>query len=190
MRPLAALLALVLLAACGSVAAAPERMIEKQGVVKAPIAEVWKAWTTREGVKSFFAPDANIELRSGGLYEMHMNPYAEPGMRGADDMRVMAVQEPTMLTFTWNAPPSQPDIRKQRTMVIVRLKPVDDASTEVTIHHLGWGDGEKWDETYRYFDRAWGNVLANLQKRFVDGPIDFTPFLESLKARAAAPAKK
>jgi uncharacterized protein YndB with AHSA1/START domain len=185
MRTLAAFLAALLLAACGSAAAGPERMLEKQGIVKAPIADVWKAWTTREGVRSFFAPDANIEMRPGGLYEMHMNPFAEPGMRGADDMRVMAVQEPTMLTFTWNAPPSNPEIRKQRTLVIIRLKPIDDASTEVTIHHVGWGDGGKWDEAYAYFDRAWGNVLRNLQKRFTDGPIDFTPFLEQLKASAA-----
>ena len=190
MRAIAVLLAFILVAACGSAAAAPERMIEKQGVVKAPIADVWKAWTTREGIRSFFAPDANVEPRSNGPFEIIMNPYAEPGMKGADDMRVMAVQEPTMLSFTWNAPPHQPEIRAQRTMVIVRLKAVDAASTEVTIHHLGWGEGEKWDATYNYFDRAWGNVLANLQKRFVSGPSDFTPFLESLKARAAAPAAK
>jgi uncharacterized protein YndB with AHSA1/START domain len=95
--------ALGLLAAVGcNVAAAAERMIEKQGVVQAPIAEVWKAWTTREGVKSFFAPDANIDARSGGPFEIYMNPYAEPGMKGADDMRFLALQEPTMLSFTWN----------------------------------------------------------------------------------------
>jgi uncharacterized protein YndB with AHSA1/START domain len=184
MKTVAAAFALLVLAACGSAAAAPERMIEKQGVVKAPIGEVWKAWTTREGIRSFFAPDANVEPRSGGLFEIIMNPFAEPGMKGADDMRVMAVQEPTMLTFTWNAPPHQPEIRAQRTLVIVRLKAVDDASTEVTLHHLGWGEGEKWDATYAYFDRAWGNVLRNLQKRFLEGPIDFTPFLEQLKAQA------
>jgi len=186
MKTIAAFLAALLVAACGSAAAASERMIEKQAVVKAPIAEVWKAWTTREGVRSFFAPDANIDARSGGAYEIYMNPYAEAGMRGADDMRVMAVQEPTMLSFTWNAPPSNPEIRKQRTLVIVRLKPLDDATTEVTIHHVGWGDGGKWDEAYQYFDRAWGNVLANLQKRFTEGPVDFKPFLEQLKARSAA----
>ena len=185
MKTFAAAFALALLAACGSAGAAPERMIEKQVVVKAPIAHVWKAWTTREGIRSFFAPDANVEARSGGPFEVYMNPYAEPGMKGADDMRVMAVQEPTMLSFTWNAPPHHPEIRAQRTMVIVRLRPVDERSTEVTIHHLGWGEGEKWDATYAYFDRAWGNVLANLQKRFTDGPIDFSPFLERLKAQAA-----
>ena len=180
-----ALAALALAAASGTAVAAPERMIEKQAVVNAPIEEVWKAWSTTDGVKSFFAPDARVEARSGGPFEIYMNPYAEPGLKGADDMRVLAVQPPTMISFTWNAPPHQPEIRAQRTMVIVRLRAVDDKRTEVTLRHMGWGEGEKWDATYAYFDRAWGNVLANLRKRFTDGPIDFTQWLESLK-----PAKK
>ena len=185
MRTFFAAFALAAFAAgCGNSIAA-ERMIEKQVVVAAPIDAVWKAWTTREGVKSFFAPDAIVEPRSGGLFEIQMNPYAPPGMKGADDMRFLALQEPTMLSFTWNAPPHQPEVRAQRTVVIVRLRAVDDKSTEVTLRHVGWGDGEKWDATYAYFDRAWGNVLANLQKRFTTGPIDFTPFLERLKAQAA-----
>ena len=182
-----ALAALALAVACGTPFAA-ERMIEKQAVVAAPIEEVWKAWSTTEGVKSFFAPDAKVEARSGGAFEIYMNPYAEPGLKGADDMRVMAVQPPTMISFTWNAPPSQPEIRGQRTLVIVRLRAVDAKSTEVTLRHVGWGEGEKWDATYAYFDRAWGNVLANLQKRFVDGPIDFTQWLQRM--REQTPAKK
>jgi len=183
MKKLLAAFALFLAAAH---AAGAERMIEKQGVVNAPIEEVWKAWTTTEGVKSFFAPDANVEARSGGPFEIYMNPYAPAGMKGADDMRFLAVQPPTMLTFTWNAPPHQPEIRAQRTMVIVRLRPLDEKRTEVTLRHVGWGDGEKWDATYAYFDRAWGNVIANLQKRFAEGPIDFTKWLEQLKSQTPA----
>jgi uncharacterized protein YndB with AHSA1/START domain len=182
-----ALAALAIAAASGTTVAA-ERMIDKQVVVNAPIEEAWKAWSTSEGIKSFFAPDARIEARSGGAFEVYINPYAEPGLKGADDMRIMALQPPTMITFTWNAPPSQPEIRAQRNLVIVRLRPVDSRTTEVTLRHVGWGEGEKWDETYKYFDRAWGNVLANLQKRFTDGPIDFTQWLERM--REQTPAKK
>jgi uncharacterized protein YndB with AHSA1/START domain len=182
-----ALAAFVLAVACGTTIAA-ERMIEKQVTVNAPIEEVWKAWSTTEGVKSFFAPDAKVEARSGGPFEIYINPYAEPGLKGADDMRVMAVQPPTMISFTWNAPPGYPEIRAQRTLVIVRLRAIDDQRTEVTLHHVGWGEGEKWEAVYRYFDGAWNNVLANLQKRFVSGPIDFTQWLERM--RANTPAKK
>jgi uncharacterized protein YndB with AHSA1/START domain len=188
MRIAFAAVALLVAVGCGNVAAA-ERMIDKQVVVAAPIEEVWKAWTTREGIRTFFAPDANVDARSDGPFEIYMNPYAAPGTRGADDMRFLAVQPPRMLSFTWNAPPYYPEIRSQRTLVVVRLRPIDDKSTEVTLRHMGWGEGEKWDAVFTYFDRAWGTVLGNLRKRFTDGPIDFTPFLERLKAQAAAEKK-
>ena len=94
-----------------------------------------------------------------------------------------------MLSFDWNAPPSLPDARRQRTFVIVRLADVDGKSTRVTLHHTGWGDGGEWDKTYAYFDSAWGYVLGNLKKRHESGPIDWTTWREQLKKAHAAPPK-
>ena len=34
---------------------------------------------------------------------------------------------------------------------------------------------------YAYFDRAWGNVLGNLRKRFESGPQDWTEWLAQLR---------
>lgn len=85
-----------------------------------------------------------------------------------------------MLSFTWNAPPHLAVARQQRTVVIVRLQAQGDA-TLVTLHHVGWGDGGEWDKTFDYFSQAWPNVLGNLQKRFVSGPIDWTEWLARLK---------
>ena len=48
--------------------------------------------------------------------------------------------------------------------------------------HVGWGDGGQWDQAYAYFDKAWDQVLGNLQKRFVSGPIDWTDWLARMKA--------
>lgn len=160
-----------------------ERRIVKEAVVKAPAEAVWKAWTTSEGITSFFAPEAIVEPRPGGAFFIHMNPYGEPGMKGADDMRVLAVQENRMLSFTWNAPPHLPEARKQRTVVIVRLLPAAPGETRLRLTHTGWGDGGEWDQAHAYFDRAWGNVLKNLEKRFEEGkPFDWKPWLEKLKA--------
>jgi hypothetical protein len=109
-------------------------------------------------------------------------------MKGADDMRYMALQSPSMLSFDWNAPPSLPEVRQQRTFVVVRLVPVSASSTRVTLHQTGWGEGGEWDKTYAYFDRAWGVVLGNLKKRYESGPIDWAAWRENLKkAHAAAP---
>ena len=39
-----------------------DRRIDKTAVIEAPLSEVWRAWTTTEGVQSFFAPSAWVEL--------------------------------------------------------------------------------------------------------------------------------
>ena len=177
-KPFAALLAALLPFA----AAAQDRTLVKVATVKASVDEVWKAWTTSDGIKSFFAPDARVEARPGGPFEVYFNPYARPGLKGADDMVVLAVQEKKMLSFTWNSPPHLPEVRGHRTAVTVRFKPAGEGLTEVRLTHGGWGDGGQWDQSFSYFDAAWGRVLGNLEKRFAEGPIDWTPFLKQVKA--------
>lgn len=162
-------------------ATAAERAIDREVVVAATPAQAWEAWTTRAGITSFFAPEAEIDARVGGAFRVYFDPLAEPGRKGADDMRFMALQPNRMLSFDWNAPPSLPEARSQRTFVVVRLEPVGDKQTRVLLHHTGWGDGGEWDKAYAYFDRAWPNVLANLKKRFETGPIDWSDWMETLR---------
>lgn len=174
---------------------AAERALDKSVEIVATLDQAWAAWTTREGITSFFAPDAKIEPRVGGAFQVYIDPLAEPGMKGADDMRVMAVQPKKMISFDWNAPPHLAEARAQRTFVVVRFEPVNEKATRITLHHTGWGDGGEWDKSYAYFDRAWGDVLGNLEKRFDSGPQDWTVWLAQLKkmheaqAAASAPAK-
>lgn len=175
------LAATVLLA---GIASAQERAITEKITVKANVDDVWKAWTTTEGIKSFFAPDAKVELKVDGPFQVYINPFAEPGMKGADDMKIIGFQEKKMLSFTWNAPPSLPEARKQRTVVIVRLISRGDALTDVTLHHVGWGDGGEWDKAYDYLSKAWPNVLKNLQKRFDSGPVDWKNWLDMLRPKS------
>lgn len=189
MKLLHTLVALLLALPLAAPTPAAERAIDKEVVVKASLDDAWAAWTTREGLVSFFAPDARVEPRVGGAFSIHFDPGAAPGLKGADDMRFLALQPRKMLSFEWNAPPSLPEARAQRTFVVVRLVPVDATHTRVTLHHTGWGDGGEWDRAYTYFDRAWGGVLASLQKRFDSGPVDWTEWLRQLDAmRAARPA--
>jgi uncharacterized protein YndB with AHSA1/START domain len=182
-----ALLAVVL---CFAPALAAERAIEKQAIVNATLDQTWEAWTTREGITSFFAPDAKIEPRVGGAFQVYMDPGAPAGSKGADDMRFLALQPKKMISFDWNAPPHLREARAQRTFVIVRFEPVTDKTTRITLHHTGWGDGGEWDQAYAYFDRAWGGVLANLGKRFDQGPQDWTAWLKQLDDWRAEAARK
>ena len=174
----------------GVAVAAPERVVTKTVVLNATLDQTWEAWTTRAGITSFFAPDAKIEARVGGPFQIYMDPDAEPGAKGADDMRFMALQPMSMLSFDWNAPPILPLARAQRTFVVVRLEAVSEKLTRVTLTHTGWGEGGEWDQAFDYFDRSWGTVLDNLKRRFDNGPRDWTVWLQQLKVMRSAKSKK
>jgi uncharacterized protein YndB with AHSA1/START domain len=175
---------------CALPSSAAERSINKEVVVAASVDEVWSAWTTREGIVTFFAPDAVVDARVGGAFHIHVNPLAPAGQKGADDMRFLALQPKMMISFDWNAPPSLPEARAQRTFVIVRFTAVDNKATRVTLHHTGWGDGGEWDKAFAYLDRAWSGVLGSLKKRFETGPVDWTEWLAQLKKMNDAAATK
>jgi uncharacterized protein YndB with AHSA1/START domain len=149
--------------------------------VNAPLEKVWKAWTTPEGVKTFFAPGCHIEPHVDGAYEILFSPNAKPGERGTEGMRILAFEPMRRLAFTWNAPPKYPEIRAQRTMVIVEFNVVHANRTLVRFTHTGWGEGRDWDEVYVYFDHAWNEVvLPRFRQAMEVGPLDWnkTPQLE------------
>lgn len=161
---------------------ASEPAIELMVTVKAPVSAVWQAWTTVDGITSFFAPEAIVEARPDGAFHIHMDPYAKPGLKGADTMQILAIEPERLLSFTWNAPPHLPQARAQRTVVILRFVPDGGAATRLTLTHLGWGSTGEWPKARAYFEKAWPNVLANLQTRFDTGkPYDWTLWRTQLK---------
>lgn len=143
--------------------------------INAGIQVVWEAWTSEQGVRGFFASDCLLDLRPGGNYEMYFDLDAPPGMRGGEGCRIIALQPPTMISFTWNQPPSVPGLRlaHQETHVMICLEEIDPRRTRVYLQQDGWGSGEEWDAAFRYFDRVWqGVVLPRLKQYLEFGLID------------------
>lgn len=151
-----------------------DRFISGEIIVPASLDEVWQAWTSEAGVRAFFAPRARIDLRPGGAYELLFDLEAQPGDQGGEGMHLLAIQPMQMLSFTWNAPPELLSVRGQMTHVVIRLYPLGEKSTQVTLQHDGWGGGGEWDQAYEYFARAWLKiVLPRLKYRFTVGPLDW-----------------
>jgi uncharacterized protein YndB with AHSA1/START domain len=148
---------------------APERVIVKSVTVSAPIKEVWRAWTTPEGMKEFLGVNANIELKFGGRFEILFSDEPPMGAQGSEGCQVLSFVPEKMLSFTWNAPPTQPAMRNQRTFVVLSFTE-QGSQTTVELRHAGWGVGKDWDTAYAYFDRAWDQVLPLLKSRFESGP--------------------
>ena len=155
-------------------ASASNRMLTAEFEVNAPIEKVWEAWTTPEGIKSFFAPDCKVDLRVDGAYEIYVAPEAKPGERGGEGLRILGLEPLRRFAFTWGAPPTIPYVRGQRTMVILEFEKKGDHRTLVRFTHLGWGEGASWDEAYEYFAHAWNEVvLPRFRYAMEVGPVDW-----------------
>jgi uncharacterized protein YndB with AHSA1/START domain len=147
--------------------------LRKTVVVGAPPDRVWRAWTTVEGVRTFFGPDARLQLVPGGPYEILFDLDMPDGLKGAEGSRVLSFVPSRMISFTWGAPPSFPTARKEIAQwVVVFLEPAG-AGTLVTLIELGWTDDEEGEAVYRYFDRAWTTVLERLAYSFSTGAVDW-----------------
>lgn len=142
------------------------REIRKEIVVDAPVADVWSAWTTVEGLTSFFAPRARMELRVGGPFEILFDSTAPAGLQGSEGCVVLGFEPGKLLSFSWNAPPKFPNVRKERTRVDLHFEAVDASRTKVTLVETGWGEGDEWDQVYQYFNVAWGYVMGAFKERF------------------------
>jgi uncharacterized protein YndB with AHSA1/START domain len=174
-------------------AAAQDRQLRVAVTVPGSPVDMWRLWSTDEGVRSFFAPDSRIEAHPDGWYEIYFIPQFPPGKRGADSMRVLAAEPGQRLMFTWNAPINHGDARNQRTVVQVDFVARGSDSTTVTLTHFGFGGGPQWNKTFDYFAEAWnGVVMPRFRHRVLVGPIDWrkppalAPIQRSIKQQLTA----
>ena len=143
-----------------------DREIRITRTVQTRPAILWNAWATAEGLRSWWTAHSQVEPGVGGAYELYFLMDNPPGTRGGEGNRILIWEPDSHLAFTWNAPPSQPHTRPQRTVVDLRLTPLSATATEIELLHRGFGLGPAWDETYAYFQAAWTTVIDRLVAHF------------------------
>ncbi|MEE8118933.1 MAG: SRPBCC domain-containing protein [Gammaproteobacteria bacterium] len=171
MRRLHLLLLPLLVLLPGVVNALPEAHASM--LINAPIDKVWHSWTTAEGLKSFLAPDNNIDVRVGGRFDIYFAPEREPGQRGTENMRLLILEPNNRLVFTFDQPTFFPEVRGQHTWVTVTLRVRNENQTDVYITHAGLGDHGQWIGVHTYFTNAWQIILGRLEWTMHNGPVDW-----------------
>lgn len=143
-----------------------QKVLHKEVLVSSPIDRVWWAWTTSEGMASWWAKQSWIDLKIDGPFELYFLLDQPRGSQGAEGCRILSYVPPEMLSFSWNFPPEIPEIRFEHTWVVLRFARIGPSETRVVFDQLGWKQGSAWEKGWRYFDEAWGQVLDQLRNVF------------------------
>ena len=159
---------LALLACLGS---APLQAAEPQvteGFINAPIAEVWRLFTTSEGYRATGAAQAEVDLRVGGTIRSHYDPNGKLGDPETIVNEILAYEPQRMLAIRIGRAPASfpyPEAREGTWTVIYFTKSGEDM-THVRIVGLGYRDDPQSQAMRDFF--AAGNrwTLDHIAKQY------------------------
>jgi uncharacterized protein YndB with AHSA1/START domain len=147
--------------------AAADKVLVLEVTVPAPVGEVWKAFTTSDGLSTWLTPNAVVDLREGGEWTAKF-----PGGSTGGGTILSFVPEKELVVSAL-APDKFPTVRATRTRARVQFETRGD-STVVRLTQTGWKEGDEWVKAYEYLTVGNAQLLATLHHRFVSGPIDWT----------------
>jgi uncharacterized protein YndB with AHSA1/START domain len=165
------------------------RSIQLEAIINASPEELFRVWSTEEGMRRILAPKLVIDPRLGGRYELSFAPEIDPEgeTQGTKGSRILRWDPPRALAFEWAtfvtskpkgmpglAPPPYVTPQERAAMmpypvwVELSFDPLGKNLTRVRLASHGFRTGEKWDEALRYFWSNWALALGRLGSLFAD----------------------
>ncbi|MDK9698627.1 MAG: SRPBCC domain-containing protein [bacterium] len=149
------------------------KLLQHEAVIPTSVKEVWNAFTTTEGLRSFVAPVVEIDFRVGGVWEASYDPTHRIGDTTNIQNEVLSFVPERLLSIRIKrTPPGFPNPEvAAKIATVIEFHPIDANNTKVIISMCGWEAKPEFDKVYQLF--AWGNgeTLKNLYRRFVEGPL-------------------
>jgi uncharacterized protein YndB with AHSA1/START domain len=141
-----------------------DRALVQEAVIDAPVAEVWKLFTTSEGARQWMAPRIEIDLRVGGDFRSSYNPQSTLDDEHTIINRTLSYLPERMLSIQNVQAPAgfqHPELFIQ-TWSVMTFNVMDEQRTRVRIAGLNYGEGAEWDVLYAHFERGNAYLLRLL----------------------------
>ena len=159
---------LLLVAICGTANASDEISFVNEGVVPAPIDEVWKVLTTSEGYKALGPALAVVDLRVGGTIRSRYRADGTLGDAETIENVILAYEPPTMIAMRIQKTPATFQFKEawKKPWTVTTLTPVDGGQTHIRTTSLGYGSDEESLAMRRFFERGNQQTIETLRRHF------------------------
>src|SRR5215471_18447941 len=139
-----------------------------EGIVNAPIEEVWKAFTTKEGIESWMVTKTEFELRIGATWRTSYSKESNLNDDASIHHMILAYDPGRMLAFRTIKPPRNFPFPNaiSKTWNVVYFEPAGTGRTKVTTHMLGYEDNEESQKMRAFFENGNKTTMESLVKKF------------------------
>jgi len=148
--------------------ATADQTLVHSAMVEAPVAEVWKAWTTKAGITSWMVPVGEIELKVGGKMRTSYTPGSD--LTGPDviENTIISFDPMRMISFKISKAPEKFPFKKamEHVWTVLYFEPMDDTKTKVTCRMLGFDHEEESVRMRLFFKQGNQATLDSLVKHF------------------------
>lgn len=140
--------------------------------VNAPVKDVWNAYTTTKGIKSWMVAEGTVDLRIGGL--MRTSYTAGSDLTGKDviENKIISFDPERMFAIqTVRFPDGFPfKTAISKVWTVLYFEPVGAKQTKVICRMLGWDGTDESTQMRKFFMRGNQQELDELQKHFGKKP--------------------
>lgn len=152
--------------------ATPLQALEPQvteAIIAAPVAQVWRIFTTSEGYNVLGPDKAEVDLRIGGIIRAQYDPKRVLGDEETTVNEILAYDPERMLALRNVKPPASFPYPQERkgTWTVIYFVPLGKSATQVRIVGLGYRDDAR--------SQAMRHVFAEGNRRTLNNIIEHYP---------------
>ncbi len=157
----------VFLLACGAAQAADEVSFVNEGVIPAPIDEVWKVFSTSEGYKALGPALAEVDLRVGGTIRSRYRADGVLGDAETIENVIIEYRAPVTMAIRIQKTPASFPFKEawKSAWTVLTLTPTDDG-THLRIASHGYGTDDESLAMRRFFEAGNQQTLETLRRHF------------------------
>ena len=139
-----------------------------EGVINAPVEDVWKLFTTKDGIESWMVAKTDIDLRVGGVWRTSYNKESNLEDETSIHHMILGYDPGHMFSFRTIKPPKNFPFPNAilKTWTVVYFESAGESRTKVTTRMLGFGDDDESQKMRGFFETGNRTTLENLLKKY------------------------
>jgi uncharacterized protein YndB with AHSA1/START domain len=139
-----------------------------EGIINAPITEVWKVFSTSEGYKALGPALAEVDLKIGGTIRSRYKADGKLGDEQTIENVILAYEPLRMIATRIQKPPKSFPFQKawREPWTVVTLTEAGPGKTHLRATSLGYGTDEESVAMRKFFEHGNQETIEKLQAHF------------------------